>query len=482
MGSQSPGRRAVPGGRSCGQCCAVLASDNTGSLCSTCVREQRDQYLSPPARLPDDFWETDDFKAAFKAQDLGKVLRVYRNHEHLQRIYGRSISQSTLGRWLHFEQTKVSRIETGGSNQPPQIVRECATRLHIPQRLLWILPEGESYFTVQNRMRDTSDLELDRRGFMSMASGVAILGMAAPFHSELSSCPGLPDVDYLIRRTARMRRLDNHLGGRDTYGLYVSELASTVGYVRNASSTPEIRRALIRIIAEQAQLAGWAAFDAGMHAEAKKHYQDSFEAAKEAEDAVLAGNALAFLAYQEVSTIGPNVGLAEASFDAAEAHATPRVRALLLERKAWTHAVAGDYQSSIAALSDAKVALHIESSQPEPDWVFWVDDNEIDIMTGRCLTELHRPLDAVASLDKALARFDSTYARDKALYSTFLANALIDAEEIERAAFVTANSIDLAQGVGSVRPSARIADVMHRLRSFREIEPVARLFEMRNGN
>jgi hypothetical protein len=59
-------------------------------------------------------------------------------------------------------------------------------------------------------------------------------------------------------------------------------------------------------VSEQAQVAGWAAFDAGMQTKAKKHYKDSLKAAKDAKDAALTGNALAFLAYQEVSTTGPN--------------------------------------------------------------------------------------------------------------------------------------------------------------------------------
>lgn len=117
------------------------------------------------------------------------------------------------------------------------------------------------------------------------------------------------------------------------------------------SCTPKIRTALVGVVSEQAQLAGWAAFDAGMHTEAKKHYGNSLKAAKEAKNAALAGNALAFLAYQEVSTTGPNISLAEASFAAAEKDATPRVCALLLERKAWTYAVAGDHQGTEKALA-----------------------------------------------------------------------------------------------------------------------------------
>lgn len=317
---------------------------------------------------------------------------------------------------------------------------------------------------------------VDRREFVSLAA-TAILGMTTPFHITLPTQAGESDWRNLLDRTARLRRLDNHLGGRDTYNLYASELSSTVKYVRSVSCSPKVRTALVGVVSEQAQLAGWAAFDAGMHTEARKHYTDSLEAAKEAENAALAGNALAFLAYQEVSTTGPNVGLAEAAFDAAEKDATPRVLALLLERKAWTHAVAGEPEAVEKSLAAAKAAIQMRSDRPEPDWVFWVDENEIEIMSGRCWAEFRRPLRAVPVLETALDRFDDTHARDKALYITSLAHALIDGREIERAASVTQECIRLAHGVGSVRPCERIGEVLHRLQPFKGSASVSQVLE-----
>jgi hypothetical protein len=81
------------------------------------------------------------------------------------------------------------------------------------------------------------------------------------------------------------------------------------------------------------------------------------------------------------------------------ATATPRVAALLLERKAWAHAVAGDYRQADTALNLAREALHRDDDRPEPDWVFWVDEREIDIMGGRCWTELRKSLRAVPVLE-----------------------------------------------------------------------------------
>ncbi|WP_197523318.1 helix-turn-helix transcriptional regulator [Actinokineospora pegani] len=378
----------------------------------------------------------------------------------------RGYSQESFAQEIGVEFSTVGRWERGTHQPHPWMRAKIAKLLNVTVDQLADLLETSS------QMEDG----VNRREFMGIAAGTT-LSASTTFRPPLSSRAGETDLRYLLERTARLRRLDNYLGGRDTYSLYASELASTAEYVRNVSCLPKIRTALTGVVSEQAQLVGWAAFDAGMHAEAKKHYSDSLKAAKEAEDATLTGNALAFLAYQEVSTTGPNIRLAEASFAAAEKDATPRVRALLLERKAWTYAVAGDRQATEKALTEAKLALHSESSRPEPDWVFWVDDNEIEIMAGRCWAELHRPLRAVSVLDTALARFDDTQARDKALYMTSLAHALIDGKEIERAALVTQEAMRLAQGVGSARPSARIRGVVHRLQDFKNSAAVTRVLE-----
>ncbi|WP_344800994.1 helix-turn-helix transcriptional regulator [Actinokineospora diospyrosa] len=474
MSTRSPrgtGDRTTAG-RRCAACGAALAIDNTAQLCNKCFRDQRDQ-LSKPARPGRDFFETDDFRSAFETQHIGKVLKAYRHHPRHLQIFGKALNQELLGRWLGLTQAQVSKLENGKPEQNLDILRAYAQVLHLPQHLLWFDLPGQSR---QQRPSVTEDMDVDRRDFMRVASG-AFLGMTDPFHRTLSPRAGTTDLDYLANRTARLRRLDNHLGGRDTYNLYLSEMSSTIGYVKHAHSNPQLERELIKIIAEQAQLTGWAAFDAGMHAEARKHYQASLSAAREANDPALTGNALAFLAYQEVGTTGPNVALAEASFAAAEVDATPRVRALLLERKAWTYAVAGNYQATSRALEGARVALRAQDDRPEPDWVFWVDENEIEIMSGRCWTALGRPNDAVAALEAALANFDETHARDKSLYLTYLANALIDSSEVEQAAHVTARSMDLARGVGSVRPLALISEVMHRLREHRGLDPVSALFE-----
>lgn len=319
--------------------------------------------------------------------------------------------------------------------------------------------------------------DVQRREFIGVLAGLAVSAPAA-LTEIVSERIGPAEIVKIERRTARLRRLDDYLGGIDTYRVYASEVEATVALAKHAVCTSATRQALTSLIAEQAQLAGWAAFDAGMQQQAKRHFLASLTAAKEADNAALAGNSLAFLAYQQVSAARPSVAMAGASYATAEKEATPRVRALLLERLAWTHAVAQQASEAERALDEARQALHADDGRQEPDWVFWVDDNELDVMTGRCWTELRRPLRAVPVLETVLARYADTHARDKALYLTWLAHAHLDAGEVERAAATTTQAIELSAGVGSVRPTARITGMAQRLRAHRAVPDVAQVLEL----
>lgn len=154
------------------------------------------------------------------------------------------------------------------------------------------------------------------------------------------------------------------------------------------------------------------------------------------------------------------------------------VRALLHERLAWAHAKAGQPKETEEALSEAEEALgERDGERPAPHWSSWVDDRELQIMKGRCWTELRRPLRAVPVLEEALSGFDGTHARDKALYLTWLAHAYLDAGEVEHSAVVVGTALDLAAGVGSVRPRQRARELLTRLSPHRSLTPVADLLE-----
>lgn len=150
MTSPGPQRGALGGaavGRRCAGCGTVLAADNTARLCSRCHREQRDQLRTPPAQLRNEFFETDEFRAAFESQHIGKVFKAYRHHPRHLQLFGKALNQELLGRWLGLTQAQVSKIENGRPEQNLETLRNYAKILHLPQHLLWFDLPGQSRFS-----------------------------------------------------------------------------------------------------------------------------------------------------------------------------------------------------------------------------------------------------------------------------------------------------------------------------------------------
>jgi tetratricopeptide (TPR) repeat protein len=147
----------------------------------------------------------------------------------------------------------------------------------------------------------------------------------------------------------------------DTYGVYVNEEAATEKLIKSASYSSSTARALTAVLAEQAQMAGWAAFDAGRYTDSRRHYRLALSAARESGDPGLEGNSLAFMAYEKADS-----QTAAESTRVAGAAATPRVRALLHERLAWAYAVAGRASAAGRALDQAVAAVNEPTSGPDP--------------------------------------------------------------------------------------------------------------------
>lgn len=144
-GSESVG---PGGGRRCQGCGSQLATDNSALLCGRCHREQRDQLRTPPTQLRNEFFETDEFRAAFESQHIGKVFKAYRNHPRHLQLFGKALNQELLGRWLGLTQAQISKLENGKPEQNLDTLRNYARALHLPQHMLWFDFAGQSRLRV----------------------------------------------------------------------------------------------------------------------------------------------------------------------------------------------------------------------------------------------------------------------------------------------------------------------------------------------
>jgi transcriptional regulator with XRE-family HTH domain len=301
----------------------------------------------------------------------------------------------------------------------------------------------------------------------------------APLATREGRRIGASTVADLNGRVHGLRLADDVVYGRDLIGRALRELRAAVTLYRESTFTEETGRQLLRGIGELAQIAGWIASDAGQHEDAERIYRLGLSAAHQAGDATLAGNLLGSLAYQTANVGDPlqAVAMAQAAADGA-GEAPPRARALYLDRVAWAHTQAGQAQPAMRALGQAGEAIteHTPGTE-EPGYLYWVSPDELKVMEARVYTELHRPLRAVPRLRDVLGQYDATHARELALYLSWLAVALADANEPEEAAATADRMIRMSADVASDRTDGRTAVVLKRLEDFRDVPEVASLLE-----
>ena len=417
----------------------------------------------PPQQLPDHVLTRTDFVDACARRDMGAVLKLARQYG------GPGFTASHIARLCELTPARVGEYINGKRKATSiDVIARIADGLRIPGAMLDLgLREWE------DAQEEVTVLRRDflKAGAASVLAGATALTTSAPAAAATPAEQRLDRqaIDDARGRMARLRKLDDVMGGADTFAMYKAEVDLTQRTLRTRSARDQVTRAaMLALLAEQMQQAGWAAFDAGWQPTATELFAGSFDAAKEARSPDLAGNALALRSYQLVSTGAAGVESTERSFTLAERPDThPVVRSLLYQRGAWTHAVNGDPDRAGRALGRAEEALQLNRDSAAPDWAAWVDSRtELDIISGRCWTTLHRPLRAVPALESALAAYDDSHGRDKALYSSWLADAYIDAGEPEQAAVVTGRAVNLASGVASVRPNQRIAEVIARLEDY----------------
>lgn len=289
---------------------------------------------------------------------------------------------------------------------------------------------------------------------------------------------GVSTVAEVEQRLQKLRLLDDHIGGTETHTIVTGELAATARLLRGATYTEELGRRLLIALGELCQVAGWVTSDAGRHDEAQRLYLAGVRASHAGGDIAGAANNLSSLAYQVTNVGDPREGtrLARSALSGARHAATATTRALLAERVAWAHARTGEAGGAARALAAVEREYGRRRPADDPTWVYWLDEDEIGIMAGRVWTQLRRPLRAVPLLERAVAGYGEETGRETALYLSWLAESLLQANEVERAANTATRALRLAGQAGSARADDRVAVVRAQLAPFRG-NPVVNAFD-----
>lgn len=298
---------------------------------------------------------------------------------------------------------------------------------------------------------------------------------------ELDSGRRISDdlVSTVEHRVIQLRRADDFITGDASHEMMWNELHATTKLLTDGALTENQARRLLTAVGELAQLGAWVAADTGQLTDAAKYVRGGVLAARAALNAPLAGNIISTFSYQVANNGNPREAaiLARTAYQGAQRDASPIARALLLERVAWASAKSGDLRACERTLGQVEDAFSEGPRDNDPDWLYWLNREEIDVMAGRCYTELGKPARAEQLLREAIGRYDQTMIRENSLYLSWLAEDYIQLGEVEHAADMATRTAILAGRTNSARADIRLRFLAGRLEPYRSNATVANFFD-----
>jgi hypothetical protein len=277
---------------------------------------------------------------------------------------------------------------------------------------------------------------------------------------------GASDIAAIGVAAQSYREMDNRLGGGRVRGAVMEYLnAEVTPMLAHGQFADGIGRLLAARAAELAQLAGWVAYDVGLHGSAERYLTLALSFARHAGDDGLGAEILAAMAHQAVyvGRSGEAVDLACAAQVTARRTGYATLIAECYVMEAHGHASANDARSCARALSDAETAFDGAGRGDDPGWLRYFDEAYLSARMAHCFRDLgeyrHAERYARHSLD-----MDGRFVRGKAFNLSLLAMSLASQGEVEQACAVGTRAVDLAAGLSSARSVRYVRDIRRALR------------------
>ncbi|WP_424184634.1 helix-turn-helix domain-containing protein [Actinokineospora sp. G85] len=385
----------------------------------------RDELEKPP-RYGKEFFDTDDFRAAFASRQIGRVLKVYRHHPRHLRIFGKSLNQELLGRWLGITQAQVSKLENGRSGQNLETLIFYANTLHLPQHLLWFdIPEQSRLISPSYIEPEIESWELVAALTRSNVTTETIAHVERIVFEYAAQYPSTPPHSLLVSISRQIKAVKEMLDRPQRLLAWRQSLG---------------------LLGVLSGLSGSLRFDLGRESQAAEFFDVGHLASREADDPDLSSWLLA--ARSILPFFSRNYAEAVELLVAAEKDAairsTARRRAWIAALLARAAAANGDRDRSLAALDRA--TGHISEVVDPPTGTDFFDATRLEGIAGSVYMFLADTERAIPQLSHSLDRRSIGDAKGRALLRLDLAECHVIAREPEEAVRLINAALDVAHG------------------------------------
>lgn len=313
---------------------------------------------------------------------------------------------------------------------------------------------------------------VDRRAFMADSVGV-VAGLGLPAHARPLSPvgqDGAVGTTHLLELRAGLRslfQLDDAYGGGDVRSLAVRHLRRVRRVINTGEYPDTIGRQLQLLAGEIAEHCGWLYYDADEQDKARLYWGEALTTASMLRDSnleILVFSSMSLQACHE-GRVREGLDLARAAQERATQLGSPVLQSLIAVREARALSLMSNGKDAKGRLSEAiQLVGRQGKGRPSPEWAAFHGYAELDYAHGLLYGELGNHRGATRFLSAALAHQEANYGRNRALYRITLAQALVDAGEVDEAAAHAVSSLEALEEVESGRVMRRLTNVTKTLR------------------
>lgn len=386
-----------------------------------------------------------------------------------------------LAREIGVSETTLSRWENG-HQQPHRRHRE---------QLCRVLGRDPVDLGFEEDLLDVNRRELVQRliGAFGPAAVTSLVGGAGAESLErLASAarrPSLVDVtavEHLELVTQTHRMLYHELSSVELVAALTGHLQVTILLLRGAQRLP-LRRRLAAIAGETAGHAAWLFHDLGDRPSAARYYAVADVAIAEAGDPALHAYVCGFhsLVTGSEGQAREALVLARGAVETAERIATATTRAWLTGVEARALASVGDRKACFGALRRAETAIGQSRREGDPAWMYEFDHARLLALAGACHGQLGTTAAAERTLQEALEALGPQRSRRRAEVLVELARVHVQQQDVDKAAGLARESLQIAAETGSLAGVHRVARFRPELAPWNGARAVKALDELLDG-
>ncbi|GII34618.1 helix-turn-helix domain-containing protein [Planotetraspora mira] len=439
---------------------ARLSRYNPEPLCGACLTAARELTGLTPTWI----WDSLPLRQALARTDMGAVLAILRGASGLSQL-----DFGSLVGWSQSVVTKIERRQRWTFHDVREILRVC-DELGMPRAALLPLILGHESATLESDDEvgfwGVDAVDLDRREFGAMASGLAMAALLPP--------PERADrahVRYLQSALGRLRSQDHTVGGAGLLDQAQKVFTRARAMLDESDYTAQVGRDLVVVTADLGIVSAWLAYDSGNQRLARSLYGEAALLAGSSGDSELLVHVYVNMAQQatHLARVTGRRGFAREALrfadraaDVARHTRSATLHTLITLRQALAYAQLEDEVAFRAAISRARSELDRNSHDADHPWTAFISQSEITGYEAMGRSQLGHP-DRAARLYRAVLDDPSRSSRDRAYYRARLAAAAV-ADGDRQTAIEEGLAIlpDLGERLTSVR-------VLNELRPVRQV-------------